>query len=96
VRIPGGLRDLQVERESLFLDFSSQRLFHSLDLFFRQRPQQLSFRAVVTDAMSCDSGRPRPECAGLTLCTFAEPRQSRWNLPDFSNMREPVLRDRIA
>ena len=54
MRIPRLLRDLQVERESLFLDFSCQRLFHGLDLFFGQRRQQLSFRAVVSDAMSCD------------------------------------------
>ena len=53
VRIPRSLRDLQVERESLFCDFSSQRLFHGLDLFFGQRRQQFSFRAVVSDAMSC-------------------------------------------
>jgi hypothetical protein len=38
---------LQVERESLFCDFSSQRLFHGLDLLFRQRRQQLSCRAVA-------------------------------------------------
>ena len=60
MRIPRGVRDLQVERESLLCDFSSQRLFHGLDLFFGQRRQQLSFRAVVTDAMSCDH-----ECQGL-------------------------------
>ena len=30
-----------------------QRLFHGLDLFFAPRCQQLSFRAVVPDAMSC-------------------------------------------
>src|ERR1022692_3022188 len=54
VRIPRLLRDLQVERESLFLDFSSQRLFHGLDLFFGQRRQELSLRAVVSDTMSCD------------------------------------------
>jgi hypothetical protein len=57
VRIPCSLRDLQVERESLFLDFSSQRLFHRLDLFFGQRRQQFSFRAVVADAMSCNHQR---------------------------------------
>src|ERR1700690_1720883 len=45
------MRDLQVERES---NFSSQRLFHGLDLFFAQWRQELSFRAVVSDAMSCD------------------------------------------
>jgi len=54
VRIPRSVRDLQVERESLFWDFSSQRLFHGLDLFFRQWRQQFSFRAVVSDTMSCD------------------------------------------
>jgi len=54
VRIPRSLRDLQVERESLFLDFSSQRLFHGLDLFFGQRRQELSFCAVVSDTVSCD------------------------------------------
>src|ERR1017187_7752938 len=54
VRIPRSVRDLQVERESLFLDFSSQRLFHGLDLFFAQRRQEFSFRAVVSDAVSCD------------------------------------------
>ena len=54
MRIPRMVRDLQVERESRFLDFSSQRLFHGLDLFFGQRRQELSFRAVVSDAMSCD------------------------------------------
>ena len=52
MRIPRSVRDLQVERESLFLDFSSQRLFHRLDLFLAQRRQQFSFRAVVSDAMS--------------------------------------------
>src|ERR1017187_10875974 len=54
VRIPRSVRDLQVERESLFLDFSSQRLFHRLDLLLRQRRKQLSLRAVVSDPMSCD------------------------------------------
>ena len=54
MRIPRIVRDLQVERESLFLDFSSQRLFHRLDLFFGQRRQELSFRAVVSDTVSCD------------------------------------------
>src|ERR1017187_4427931 len=54
VRIPRSVRDLQVERESLFWDFSSQRLFHGLDLFFGERRQELSLRAVVSDAMSCD------------------------------------------
>ena len=54
MRIPRSLRDLQVERESLCLDFPSQRLFHGLDLFLAQRRQQLSFRAVVPDAMPCD------------------------------------------
>ena len=54
MRIPRSVRDLRVERESLFWDFSSQRLFHRLDLFFGQRRQQLSLRAVVSDAMSCD------------------------------------------
>ena len=54
MRIPRSMRDLQVERESVFCDFSSQRLFHGLDLLFRQRRQQLSFRTVVSDPMSCD------------------------------------------
>ncbi len=36
------------------MDFSSQRLFHGLDLFLAQRRQQFSFRAVVSDAMSTD------------------------------------------
>src|SRR5277367_5510279 len=54
VRIPRSLRDLQVDRESLSFDFSCQRLFHRLDLLFRQRRQRLSFRAVVSDPMSCD------------------------------------------
>src|ERR1017187_2395613 len=54
VRIPRSVRDLQVERKSLFLDFSSQRLFHGLDLFLGQWCQQFSFCAVVSDAMSCD------------------------------------------
>ena len=39
------------------MDFSSQRLFHGLDLFFGQRRQQFSFRAVVADAMSCNHQR---------------------------------------
>jgi hypothetical protein len=34
VRIPRSVRDLQVEGDNLFWDFSSQRLFHRLDLFF--------------------------------------------------------------
>src|ERR1017187_9886734 len=54
VRIPRCMRDLQVERESLFWDFSSQRLFHGLDLFLGERRQELSLRAVVSDAVSCD------------------------------------------
>src|ERR1017187_3335207 len=54
VRIPRCLRDLQVERESRLLDFSFQRLFHGLDLFFGQRRQEFSFCAVMSDAMSCD------------------------------------------
>ena len=54
MRIPRSLRDLQVERESRFFDFSFQRLFHGLDLFFGQRRQKLSLRAVVSDAMSSD------------------------------------------
>ena len=54
MRIPRSLRDLQVERESLFWDFSSQRLFHRLDLLFGQRRQQFSLRAVISNAMSCD------------------------------------------
>jgi hypothetical protein len=37
MRIPRSVRDLQVVRESLFCDVSSQRLFHGLDLFFGQR-----------------------------------------------------------
>ncbi len=49
-----GVRDLQVERESLFLDFSSQRFFHGLNLFFGQRRQKISFRAVMPDVTSCD------------------------------------------
>ena len=54
MRIPRSVRDLQVERESLFWDFSSQRLFHGLNLFLCQWRQQFSFRTVVTDTMSCD------------------------------------------
>jgi len=54
VRIPRGVRDLQVGRESLFLDFSSQRLLHGLDLFLGQRRQELSLRAVLSNAMSGD------------------------------------------
>ena len=54
MRIPRSVRDLQVERESLFCDFSSPRLFHGLDLFFRQRRQQLSFGAIVSDTVSCN------------------------------------------
>ena len=51
MRIPRVVRDLQVERER---NFSSQRFFHGLDLFFAQWRYQLSFRAVVSDAMSRD------------------------------------------
>ena len=54
MRIPRSVRDLQVERKSLFCDFSSQRLFHGLDLLFGQRRQELSFRAVMSDTVSCD------------------------------------------
>ena len=54
MRIPRCWRDLQVEGKSLLLDFSSQPLFHRLDLLFGQRRQQFSFRAVLSDAMSCD------------------------------------------
>src|ERR1035437_10749366 len=57
VRIPRSLRDLQVERKSLFCDFCFQRLFHGLDLFFGQRRQEFSFCTVVSDAMSCDHER---------------------------------------
>ena len=49
MRIPRIVRDLQVERER---NFSSQRLFHGLDLFLAERRQELSFRAVMSDAMS--------------------------------------------
>jgi hypothetical protein len=56
VRIPRSVRDLQVERER---NFSSQRLFHGLDLFFTQRRQKLSFRAVMSDAMHRDHERQR-------------------------------------
>ena len=45
------VRDLHVERER---NFSSQLLFHRLDLFLAQRRQEFSFRAVVSDAMSRD------------------------------------------
>ena len=51
MRISRSVRDLQVERER---NFSSQRLFHGLDLFFAQRRQELSFRAVVPDPMPRD------------------------------------------
>ena len=51
MRIPRIVRDLQVERER---NFFSQRLFHGLDLLFAQGRQELSFRTVVSDAMSCD------------------------------------------
>ena len=62
MRIPRSVRDLQVERESLFLDFSSQRLFHRLDLLFSQRRQQLSFCAVMSDTVSSDhKGQGRVE-----------------------------------
>ena len=54
MRIPRSLRDLQVWRESLLLDFSSKRLFHRLDLFLGERRQERSLRAVVSDSMSCD------------------------------------------
>src|ERR1019366_9360904 len=57
VRIPRILRDLQVERKSLFCDFCFQRLFHGLDLFFGQWRQEFSFCAVMSDAMSCDHER---------------------------------------
>ncbi len=50
MRIPRSVRDLQVGRER---NFSSQRLFHGLDLFLGQWCQQLSFRAVMTDANRC-------------------------------------------
>src|ERR1035438_2623141 len=33
---------------------SWERLFHGLDLLFAQRGQELSLRAVVSDAMACD------------------------------------------
>ena len=53
MRIPCCLRDLQVERESLFCDFSSQRLYHGLNLFFGNGVNS-SLRTVVSDPMSCD------------------------------------------
>src|SRR5450631_2205831 len=39
---------------TIFTGWIYDRLFHGLDLFFGQRRQQLSFRAVMTDAMSGD------------------------------------------
>ena len=54
MRIPRCVRDLQVGRESLLLDFSSQRLFHGLDLLFGQRRREFSFCAVVSDTVPCD------------------------------------------
>ena len=54
MRIPRYLRDLQVGGESRLFDFSNQRLFHGLDLFLGQRRQELSLRAVGSDAMSGD------------------------------------------
>ncbi len=54
VRIPRCLRDLQAGWESRVFDFSTPRLCHGLDLFFCRRRQQLSFRAVLSDAVSCD------------------------------------------
>ena len=54
MRIPRSVRDLQVGRESPLLDFSSQRLFHGLDLLFTQRREEFSFHAVVSDVMPCD------------------------------------------
>ena len=48
---PRIVRDLQVEGER---NFSSQRLFHGLDLFFAQRRQELPLCAVVPDAMPRD------------------------------------------
>jgi len=69
VRIPRSLRDLQVERESLLLDFSSQRLFHRLGLLFRQRCQpQLSREARLTrpDRSVFDSIVPEPAAASPT------------------------------
>ena len=54
VRISRSVRNLQVERESPFYDFSSPRLFRGLDLFFGERRRELSLRGVVSDAMSCD------------------------------------------
>jgi hypothetical protein len=47
VRIPRSVRDLQVGRKSLFFDFSSQRLFHGLDLFSGQWCQQFQDDAVM-------------------------------------------------
>ena len=54
MRIARSSRDLQVGWESLLFDFSTTRLFHGLDLVFAQRRKELSFRAVVSDAMSCN------------------------------------------
>ena len=55
MRIRRSLRDLHFERESLFCDFSSQSLFHRLELLFRQRiapgaPVGVIFRRTLAPA----------------------------------------------
>jgi len=48
---------VQIADALIELPIIATRLFHGLDLLFRQRRQQLSLCAVVSDAMSCDSQR---------------------------------------
>ena len=54
MRIPRCVRDLQVGWESRLFDFSTPHLFHGLDLLFRQRRQEFSLRAVMSDTVSSD------------------------------------------
>ena len=54
MRIPRCSRDLQVWWESRIFDFSSTRFFHGLGLLFRERRQELSLHAVVSDTVSSD------------------------------------------
>ena len=48
------MRDLQAGWKSRFLDFSIPRLFHRLGLLLGYRRQELSLRAVVSDAACSD------------------------------------------
>ena len=62
MRIPHSLRDLQVERESLFLDFSSQ---HSRKIYPNKHPQQISDWAEPARTTADESPLFKPCLCGV-------------------------------